>query len=1142
MATLLSENSLIDFLESEATDLPPQIGATGDGLCLLVGARAMRNLRDGLIQRGIEPKQVAEYETVQSVSRRLLEQRYSGDPRVLSQRVSERLLRDVVNNALDGNSPPSLENLINAAGETWDDELYEALGSEVEQYWRGTDAGEDHNLIAEATASLDDPYARYRNERALSGFAALSAVLEERTEPLPPAVFLSESHLTREARIALKDEWNRAYGDIDWIAVGTIKNVDNGLLRFFQELDSLEDGPDLYFSFGKGSQDRIRERFRRVGIDAEYQSSDQPRSSQLATELVDVATHGSRRDSTPDEVQFVDAPDRRREVTRVAHDIASNVDKDGANPGDYLIVVRETSEYEAIIDDVFTTHGIPFHVESDRPMAQTVAYRFLKSTVDLIAAATSSETVSYHDIVDPLRLGFCPLESTPGEWPLDDTSFLELEERLHAAAGKDGNDERTLETWYNIASAREADGIAWNQLTYFISWVIERSQVSSPDGDDVSTLLNGLCRGHVVNIADTPLRRLGGPGVDATRTDLTRKHPTFLAERVSKEIDGVGRYYQYILDLDLSDAGWELAAQALGDVIGRGQYSASNTDGNAVRVVIPANTYYLSAKHTFLLGAGAGEFPTQQPTSTFLHDDLSRAVEEYAVEGPEEAAYLHLSGDEGMYRRELDDYESTVRTPARGLTISRHARNSEGDHVTWSPFVAPLADGLDEDNPEYDRIRLSEWLPAPTTGGDWEDVTPGISMRNRIRLLAYYVGNLGNGGSFTPRLKEGSVRSEGAAIHLLSSVDGAIYQSHLVPRYERFLRPPTSVTVQDGEPAFDDLTLSAVISDPIRAHEVDLFGQCQLKYYFYQHLVAREGNTIHRDEWPEKDSPYASELYPTVPTLLSNHYAPQSYRVAIRRLVSEYLPDRQADLGEYDDVGSLRAAFDEWVSEDELLDESVFQALVGEYLTVSQECDRGIERSWSWRDTERIELDGREVLIPSHRTDNISEVDGSVPVFQSGRQGGAQSAFKHCWSGSVRGEHASEVCWSCDGLDRCSITTKHAIDTRVRASVVDGRAGALIHDRYTSSPSGRHGFLTSEDLKMVDHEQNVQIHDRLQTSRTKRWKSDLEDLLNTMASEAGHITYSVSKQFVENGGCEGCTYRDLCGIPNRIEEGTGGDV
>ena len=1140
MATLLSEESLLEFLESEAADLPPQIGTTGNGLCLLVGARAIRNLRDGLIQRGIEPKQVAEYETVQSVSRQLLERKYSGDPRVLSQRVNERLLRDVVNDVLDGDGPESLQNLISAAGETWDDELYETLGSELEQYWRGTDAGEDHDLIAEATASLNDPYARYRNERALSGFAALSAVLKERTEPLPPEVFLSESHLTREARTILEDQWGRVFDDIDWVAVGTIKNVDNGLLRFFKELASLEDGPDLYFSFGKGSEDRIRERFRRIGIDVEDHSSDQSVPAQLTTELVDVATDGSRRESTPDDVRFVDAPDRRREVVRIAREIASNVDENGANPGEYLVVVRETSEYEAIIDDVFTTHGIPFHVEADRPMAQIVAYRFLKSTIDLIGVAASGEQVPYHDVTDPLRLGFCPLESAPGEWPLDDTSFLELEEQLHTVAGESGNEERSVRSWYDIVVERESTGLAWRQLTYFLSWVIERSEVPLSEGGDVATLLEGLCRTHVINVADAPIRRLGGPGVDATRTDLARKHPTFLAERVSEELDGVGRYYEYILDLDLSEAGWELAAQALGDVVGRGQYSASNTDGNAVRIVIPANTYYLSAKHTYLLGAGAGEFPTQHPTSTFLHDDLSRAVEAYAVEGPEEASYLHLPGDEGMYRRELDDYESTVRTANRGITVSRHARDSEGDHVTWSPFVAPLADGLDEDDSEYDRIRLSEWLPAPTT--DWADVTSETSMRDRVRLLAYQFGNLGDDGIFVPRLKDDAVRSEEAAVNLLSSVDGVIYRSHLVPRHERFLKPPTSLTVRDDEVTFDDVTLSAIVSDPIRPHEVDLFGQCQLKYYFYQYLVAREGDTIRRDEWPEKESPYASDLYPMLPTLLSNHYAPLSYRVGIRQLVSEHLPDRQADLGAYDDVGALRDAFNEWVDEDESLDESVFQALVGEFLTASQERDGDIDRSWAWRETERIELGDHEVLIPAHRSDTISGVDGRVPVFQSGRQGGAKAAIKHCWSGSMRAEQASEVCWSCDNHDQCSIPTKHAIDTRVRASVVNGRNGALIHDRYTSSPNGRHGLLTGEELEMVDHERNVQTHERRQTSRTKGWESDLENLLHIMTPNDGNVTYSVSRQFVENGGCEGCTYRDLCGVPNRIEEDKGGDA
>ncbi|WP_254863110.1 hypothetical protein [Halovivax gelatinilyticus] len=1093
----------------------------------------MRNLREGLIERGVQPSQVAEYETLQSVSRSLLDQRYNGDPRILNQRVAERLLRSVVEDAQAEDAPTALRALIGSIGDTWDDELYETLGTELDRYWRATDAGNDHERLAEATARLDDPFACHRNKRALAGLAALTAVLRDRTDPLPPEVFLSESHLTRAARDVLQEEWNRHFGDVEWVAVGTIKSVDNTMLRFFRELDDLEDGPELRFFFGVGSRERLADRFRRTGIDVRIASLESSNTSFFAENLVEAAVEGSRPDGIPDEVRFLDAPDRRREVERVARDIASNVREGSVTPGEHLVIPRETREYEAIIDDVFTTYGLPYHIESDRPLAQVVAYRFLKATVDLIAAAAKGDAVSYHDVVDPLRLGFCPLEDAPGDWPLDDASFLLLEERLHAITTGARLERRTVDEWRKSALEREGESEVWRQVVYFLSWALERAESAPVKGEEVTTLLDGLCQQHVVHVADAPVRRSGGPGVDTTRTDVIRKHPSHLAERVADELAGVGSYYDYLRDLDLAEPGWDLAAQALGDVVGRSQYATSNADGNAVRVVIPANTYFLSAKRAYLLGVGAGEFPAQHPTPTFLHDALSQTVQQYASEGPTDASPLYLPGGEAMYRRELDDYEAAVRTATEGITISRHARDSSGDRVSWSPFVASLTDVLDEADRGYERVRQSHWLPSETHHRDRADVTDTGPMRDRLRLLSYHCERDSTGAVFRP--SDGAIESETDAIRLLSNADGPVYRSQIAPRRERFRHPKTTVTVSADEPAFEgDLSLADVVGAPIRPHEVDLMGQCDLKYYFYQFLVARDGPELNRDDWPEEESPYARELYPTVPAVVGNHYVPPSYRRAVEQLVTTHLPNRQADLGAYDDVAALRSDFEMWLGEDDELDESVFQALVGEYLTVTQELESGIDRSWSWRGEQRVEVGDHKLVIPPHRVDTISDIDDPVPVFQSGRQGGARAALKHCWTGTLRPERAERVCWSCERLDQCSIPTKHSIDTRARASAIDEAGGAFLLDRYASGPNGRQGFLLGDDIELVPHEQYVRTNgSTIFEKRTDMWREELEELLDSMTPENETVTYAVSEEFVNNGGCEGCSFRDLCGVPTR---------
>lgn len=1150
MVVTVSRGELLPFLMDRATLESSGLAHNPDGLCLLVGETAIRNLRSALVSQGIEPESVAQFETVQSVARELSGQ--WGSPRVIPESVKRRILVSIVEDARTGDAPRSLCELVDSVGDQWDDGLYETLMGELETYWRMTDAGSDHGMLADVVETVDDPYASHRTERSLSAFAALDTMFTERTEETDGDLYLSESHLVRDARTTVAHRWDEAYGDLDWVAMASVKAIDNSVLRFLRELAGTSDVPDIHCFFNAGTCDRMASRFEQVGIElGDPPDTAQPDTLDRTATLVTAAADGQVPERSIDDVSFVETPDRHREVEQVARQISKHCEdpESDQTPSDFVVVVREASPYRSTLRDVFTSHGIPFHIESQQPVAQVIAYRMVKATVDLVAAEADGTPVEYHDIVAPIRLGFCAVDGSSGPWPLDDAAFLDIEERLHAIqAGQSGV--QSVADWRaHVSQLADERGGAWRQVEQFLAWVGELADSTPHEGETVSELLRELTEEYIANTAGDPIRHSPGPGVDTTRTDVGKSHQTHLArEAVLGGLAKVRRYYDYLLELSLATPSWSLAAQALGEALGQDQYGVSNRDGNAVSVVIPANTYFLEEDHTYVLGLGSGEFPRGSPRPIFLHERFYEAAWELTERRDDaDSALLHAPSSEEAFQRELDDYEATLRTAQGELTLSRHRKDADGDEVAWSPFVDAVATGRDETESDYRRIRQSQWLPGPGWYGDWPATTTRAPMRDRLRLALHHLKEGVRGETFVPRLTTEAVDGEGTLIRLLLSVDGDAYTA-IEPGYRRFSSPLTTITVDRSEAAFEPPhSLESIVGEPARAHEVDLFDHCELKYYFYQYFFSRDGATAQRDDWSATETPDAANLYPKLPTLLTSHYAPSTYRESMAAVVGDHLPNRQPDLAAFDDIGELRTAFDQWREEDGTLDESVFQTLVSEYFAVEQERAADIERDWQWIEgaDRDVTVGEYEVRLPPHRIDTVGgEAGARLPVFASARPGASRVATKNCWQSptdtGLRGETCETVCGSCGRRERCSVTTKGVLDSRIRSQTVSNDVqGAIVVDRFGSAPSGRQGFYRDDGrFSPVDQERHLEaLNGPRWLKRSKDWETDLESTLDRMLPGDGNtLSYEVDREFVENGGCEGCEFRSLCMIPSHFDE------
>lgn len=1155
MAIYVSQGDFLQFLEEQIDSPSEGLEHSTEGLCLVSGSIARRNLLDALTVAGIDAARSLSISTIEDTAERIL----SGGattPQILNRQLKRELLREIIEEAKGGDGPADLRNLVD--GIRFTDDLLDAFLSELDEYYRASHATEDHQTLVDIAASIDDTFISERSTTVLKGFLAATDELEERLEDRL-AVHLSRSHLVREAGDRLADRWDSTFPDVKWVAVKTVNVFDNPTLRFFEQLDQLEEGPDIYFFFERGTHDRLCERFENVGLNVQA-PPDYPRERPEYVEHL-VSTAASEPPADPetllerDELLFVEAPEKRREVEQVLRHVDRLRTQEGYSLSDILIVAEDAGTYRAVFEDVCTTHEFPYHIETRRPIAQTVPYRYLKSLIDLVAEAakpSDEQELDYWEVVDPIRLGYCPLDDSTEAWPMGDEAFLRLEEHLYRSQHQNapGDDietgHRTFDEWLQIV--QEKEGSPWRQLERFLNWVDEQTVDPPRDGQSIETFLRNLLRTHELHVAARPVRTSTTPTVDSTRPDVNKKHQTAIVSRLDTNLDSVSSYFDISVDIDFREPSWALTAEALGQSFGNETFGLTDADGNSLQVVDAANAYFLEAEHVFVLGATAGDFPVDPSTPTFFHQEFYEHVWGLArdpLTAPSSldetiVPYLYFPSRDFQFRQDLDAYEAGISVTTDSLTIVRHYRDSDGYSVAWSPFVDSLP--LKDEDDTVEHIQQGEWIPGPGWYRDWATTAMRAPMRDRLRLALFHLQDRLEDAEYTPRLTTESLDNEADLIRLLTSIDGDAYEEGVAPGYQRFSTPITSIEIDASTDAFSEgPDFGAVVGEPIRAHELDLYASCPIKYYFSQVLFGISGSDIDR-ELP--DSNPADQAYEHVPNLLRIHYASNQAREAVGRVITAHLPERQADLSSYASVRELRDAFEEWAASDDDLDYSIFQQLVGEYLAVKQEQTSGVSRDWDWNeDPDPVSVRGHEVELPPHRIDSFFDSGAKLAVFQTGETGGAQVALKRCYNsenGNPRPADHQGICLGCDDRFQCTRQAKFVHDHRARTTAVSRLAdGTLLVDPNRSAPAARQGEVSEtvgSALESVTLEKNVSALERWDELGTE-WRSQTGELLAEMSPNDGVVEYTQSADFVRNGGCDGCVYRDLCQIPQHLEEG-----
>lgn len=1183
----LRGDRFLEFLQERAAEIDRVPAADPAGLCILPGQIVRQNLQDRLDRENIPTATLADFTTIETLASDLLQT--SGEPHQMlgnglrRQLIAaacyeldpdQRLPEDVTIPNLNSNAAGLVSSQAEALEALADrlpyheEEVQETIVDELDDYYRCTDATTEHGRLIDiiTDSGFDGQFEQTHSLRSIRAFKAITTLIEDQLGSADDDRHISRSHLVHGARQVIEESWPARYDHVDWIAVAGISVFDNPTLRFLERLGELSDAPDVYLFADPGSFEYNKNRFEHL---ENASTSDTPELSDRfpnegAQSLFD-ATQGDDAD-LPESVRLVEAASDRRLVEHIASDVRERVQA-GADPGDFLIIAPNAGGYQALVRDAFRTVGIPIHIETRRPTANIPAYRFIRGLVQLVEKAERDARITYGELVDPLRLGYCN-PSAQRSWPVDGRDFTTIEQRLHreqqrwhSGPESDPTVGLHLDDWEEIIDDIPNWTSDWNAVEVLLNDVRDRIDGPPTSGEELVSEFEPYLGSYVWETFDHRRQLFKGPGIDNTRVAMSETHVTSLARHVRREFESVGDLYEQSLALFDQTPSWGLAGEALSGGLGGDTYGENHLDGNAIPVVDAGNTYFRDAAHVYVLGMNAGEFPGERETPALLHEGLREEIASLATNG--DAPYLHLDNDQTVYGESVDFYHASLAAANEeaDITLLHSYRDQRGNEVSWSSFV----DLLDTET-ESIRTRVGAYLPEPrdtsawetssTTDYDtdeevgggsteeesWAELSLRISPRERLRSVLYHANR--DYPSNHPEIEPADVEA------LLRDMDVETFEAAVEPRLERYEAPPTEVTISADEPAFDEVDLDRITGGPFHPHELDLVSQCGLKFYYYQLLYNYEGEAPDRETIPYYSSTQPHHRFYELPKVIRDNHADPRNVDRWKTIITDLLPDRQdpeRGLRQFDSTDDLRAWFEEQDIDD--FNDMLFENLRRERELVFNEVAADTTRDWAWREQTTIQIDDHELVVPPHRVDYVETESKTyaIPVFYARISNRARSALKACFDGDGADENiygredCASICEWC-GKEDCQYDSKYVLDHRIlggyaqEVEVNDTSVlGIGIQEQWADDAGSRHLIIKSNHADKLHPDSTIEdltkrgFSPQWYNEKVPGWETDLTTHADQLTTTDG-VSLEANEDLVADD-CLDCVYRDLCFVP-----------
>ena len=1038
-------------------------------------------------------------ETLTEFAHTLLKRTGGGDYDLLEE--SERdLARALIRSVISASTEPELGFLRQLDIENRD--TLKVVRQEFDDYLRATNDTEFHGELENIAKGLKDDFTRSVALSCLTSFKALRSKLGTLTlEQFGDHVLLLRAQLLRVATAAVEISENEMLFDGWEVAVAGIPVLDAAVLRMLVAIGTRR-GCTLRIFCASKQHEGLRRRLERAGV----QFSDEAEGN-MAIDLVPQAK-AIRGDESSEKPQLMSAPDRRREILVLAEKISELITR-GVHPSEILVVARDSGNYQTLAQSILPAYGIPVHVQTRQLESLLPQTQMISSLLRLFTKVSRAEEIEWNQLTDPIRLGVC-LHGKKG-WPMEGPYFVRLEEVLARIQRDKDRRGLKLDEWISEATASTTIYDKPKVMVLdFLAWVKQSAAPISSSTNAISILrdvLDAYIYNRAVWVRETIDPRVENPG----RFRLSELHPTEHASRIRNSLRDLEKYFDAAEKAQiLTSLTWEKVQTAYADVVVSSTFGIPLKDLNTVRFVDAGNTSFLEAKHIFIIGLMADEFPKKHAEGKLLGEELRRAIS-----GSEEAksGYIYLPSPETDYDTDRDYLTTTLMTAREEIVCSMAYLDESGHQVEWSPFVSHLARDLTPMQP-------GDWLPTPST--TWKDLVEKQPRWINWRLFSYH--------QFRKPLADPAKKvTTEDIVQIAEQIDPAYFKDHLGPRIGQYIEPTDTITVRASEKWFSGLSLESLAGPPYATYELDIHATCPFQFYFYQFLYRRKF-----DDDPKRGViPYWYWKLPWVPRRLTAVYPSWTTDEAIGKVIS-LLPSRQKDLSALSTEKSLGELLANHLK-NPYEERRVRSSFAAERSLVRQETSEKppIQRDWEWiKGGQEIKIENSKgsarVVLPPHRLDKLRS---SILIL--------------AYVGSSR--------WLPDLLHLNDVRNNQIYDKSIKDPIADYRLAVLV-SYYASSPiagalfvglygEDRKGYynadLISEHKGRNPYPEELQVPLRTTVSarqifRPEAWERRLEDLRDavvervTLMTPSDTITYKATPDRLK---CPGCVYYSLCHIP-----------
>jgi len=348
----------------------------------------------------------------------------------------------------------------------------------------------------------------------------------------------------------------------------------------------------------------------------------------------------------------------RYQEARTAMAVVAVLGEHGVPVRDLVVVARDLDGYEEPLARAAIRYGVTPVFWTQIDLVETNLYRLITSLCELFGdAEPNSET-----LLRPLELGWTPQETTD-EWPLPDKVLAETSYRLP-------KESRPIHGWQSLL--KEATWIN-QQVVEYVKWV---ARTPEPTPTNVAAVLGGV----VESYREAVLPERQSTDSPALLKTETAARATVRMETLVEQVES--KYIQRLSD-GWTDESWA-AVQGMCESLAR-QRPGRREHANARALdILEANDLWArSIPYVVAVGLVEGEWPNQTKSTV-----------------PPELQHTILVGDDPAGRlaprtawhggRDLDQFYDTIAAATRGIIVTRHVLDVDGNRQSRSPLLDHL--------------------------------------------------------------------------------------------------------------------------------------------------------------------------------------------------------------------------------------------------------------------------------------------------------------------------------------------------------------------------------------------------------------------------------------------------------------------